>query len=97
MKAQNGYDGVNSGESLTFEVTASDAGTNILLVCTLYGGVAAVPVRFKDATNNPSIKNGYDYTVELNFIGGDVLEGTSYEAILVEGEKRDVSNLISSL
>jgi hypothetical protein len=97
MKAQNGYDGMNSGETLTFEVNASDAGTAIMLVCSLFGGSVVVPVRFQGANGNPSIKNGYDYTVELNLIDSDTQDPASYEAVLVEGEKRDITSLISSL
>jgi hypothetical protein len=97
MKAQTGYDGMNSGETLTFDVTATEAGTSLLLVCSLYGGTVTVPVRFQGGSGNPSIKNGYDYTVELNFTGSDTQAAASYEAVLVEGEKRDISSLISTL
>jgi hypothetical protein len=96
MKAQNGYDAMNSGETLTFEVSASDAGTNINLVCTLYGGTVVVPVRFEGQTANPAIKNGYDYTVDLNLTGADTQAASSYTATLIEGEKRNIENLISS-
>jgi hypothetical protein len=97
MKAQNGYDAMNSGETLTFEVASTDAGTNTNLVCTLYGGTVVVPVRFEGQDANPAIKNGYDYTVELNLTGADTQVASSYTAILIEGEKRNIENLISSL
>ncbi|MDR1127501.1 MAG: hypothetical protein LBL06_05170 [Treponema sp.] len=97
MKAQNGYDAMNSGEMLTFEVASNDAGTNINLVCTLYGGTVVVPVRFAGQNTNPTIKNGYDYTVELNLVESDTQAASSYTATLTEGAKRDIENLISSL
>lgn len=43
------------------------------------------------------IKNGYDYTVTLDYIGGDLDKPASYKAVLTEGVKRDISDSISSL
>jgi hypothetical protein len=97
IKAQNGYDAANSGESLTFEVKASDAGETLALVCGLYSGAVPVPVRKTGETSAPLIKNGYDYTVTLSYKGGGSQETANYTAVIVEGAKRDIKNLVSSL
>jgi hypothetical protein len=94
--AQNGYDSVNSGETNTFEITATNAGQSITLNMQLYGGNLAVPV--KDGSGNtPTIKNGYDYAITLTLTGGAVDQAASYTAVITEGSKRDVASEISSL
>lgn len=93
--AQNGYDSVNSGETNTFEFMSTDAGQTMNLNLALYGGTVTVPV--KQSGNSPTIKNGYDYTVVLNYIGGALDSPSSYNAEITEGSKRDVSGEILSL
>jgi hypothetical protein len=96
--AQNGYDSVNSGETLTFELKATDAGQRMNLNCTIYGG--SVTVAVKDGKGEtPTIKNGYDYTVSLNYTGSGsgLTDSASYTAIITEGDKRDISDEIVSL
>ena len=94
--AQNGYDSVNSGETNTFEVLASDDGQQIVLNMQLYGG--NLPITVKDGTgNNPMIKNGYDYTVTLTLTGAALDQAGSYSAVITEGSKRNVESEISSL
>jgi hypothetical protein len=95
--AQNGYDSINSGETLTFELKATDAGQSMNLNCTLYGGTVTVAVKTSDG-QTPTIKNGYDYTVVLNYAGGGgQTEPASYTAVITEGTKRDIKNEIISL
>ena len=94
-KAQNGYDSLNSGETATFEIKSTDTGTSISLNCALYGGTVTVPMKLNNGTS--IIKNGYDYTVTLDYIGGDLDKPASYKAVLTEGVKRDISDSISSL
>jgi hypothetical protein len=95
--AQNGYDSINSGETLTFEIKSSDDGQSTNLNCTLYGGTTTVAVKTPDG-KTPVIKNGYDYTVTLNYVGGGELTASaSYTAVITEGAKRDVSQEITSL
>jgi hypothetical protein len=97
-KAQNGYDSINSGETLTFELKATDAGQAINLNCSLYGDTVSVAV--KDASDQtPVIKNGYDYTVTLDYTGGGggLNDPANYTAVITEGTKRDVKNEIVSL
>jgi hypothetical protein len=95
--AQNGYDSVNSGETLTFELKATDAGQSMNLNCTIYGGTVTVAVK-TDNDQTPTIKNGYDYTVTLNYKGsGGVTDPSSYTAVITEGTKRDVASEITSL
>jgi hypothetical protein len=96
--SQNGYDSIGTGEQLTFEVESTSAGTEKNLVMTLYNGQIRVPVRFAEATTNPVIKNGYDYTITLNFSGGTVSDQNNYTAVIVESTApRDISNDIASL
>jgi hypothetical protein len=97
MLSQNGYDNANSGEKLTFDVTSSDAGTPIGLSCVFLGGSVFVPVHFAGETSQPTIKNGYDYTVIVTFNGGDPESASSYDAVITEGTKRDIKDLIQTM
>jgi len=93
--AQNGYNSVNSGEINTFEITATDAGQAMNLNMTLYGGTVTIPVRQSGTT--PTIKNGFDYTVTLDYDGGGWNNISAYTATITEGTKRDVTSEISTL
>jgi len=93
--AQNGYDSVNSGETNTFEIKATDAGQSLNLNMTLYGGTVTIPV--KQGGSTPTIKNGYDYTLTLSYNGGGYDNVSNYTATITEGAKRDVSSEISSI
>lgn len=96
IKAQNGYDSLNSGEMATYEVASTDDGQSKNLVLTLYGGTVQIPV--KQNGSSPVIKNGYDYTITLEYAGSGALdEPGSYTASIVEGAKRDISDEIESL
>lgn len=96
MSAQNGYDLLNAGETNTFEIESTAAGTQQNLIVTFYNGAIKVPV--KDAEGNSIlIKNGYDYTVTISFNGADVRESSNYSAVITEGAKRDISEEIESL
>jgi hypothetical protein len=95
--AQNGHEYVGFMETLTFELTANDAGQVMDLNCAIYGGTVTIPV--KDGRNQtPTVRNGYDYTVTLNYTGsGSATDPASYTAIIIEGAKRDITNEILSL
>jgi hypothetical protein len=94
--AQNGYDSVNSGETLTFELKGTDEGQEININMQMYGGSMSVPV--KQSGNTPTIKNGFNYTLTLNYNGsGDLTDPNSYTATITEGTKRNVTSEISSL
>ena len=99
--SQNGYDAVSAGENLVFEVQSTEEGTGINLSIVFYGGNVIIPVRFEDQTTpSPIIKNGYNYTVEVNFTGdedADLENVNNYKATIVEGNKRDISDQITSL
>jgi len=117
--SQDGYDGVNSGKTLTFEIKGEDrnddeelgvaAQRNLVVVargsvkipvlkCT--PAAPAVPATPETPeipavpeiceTTPPLIENGYDYTVNVRFIGGDVMVASNYEARIVKGNKRKV-------
>jgi len=93
--AQNGYNSINSGETLTFEILASDTGQQLLMNLTIYGGNISIPIR--NGGTVLAIKNGYDYTVTLNYVSGPVDNASSYTAEIIEVGIRDVSGEISSL
>jgi hypothetical protein len=95
--AQNGYDAVGTGEQLTFEIESSVEGLRQNIVLTLYSGSIKLPARFADETVNPTIKNGYDYTVEIDFNGGSVSDVANYTVTLTEGSERDLGDEITSL
>jgi hypothetical protein len=97
LMSQNGYDALGSGEQLTYEVESTEAGTEKNLVVNLYSGAIKVPVSFSGVPGIPVIKNGYDYTITITFKGGSVQELDNYEAVIVEGTKRDLTNEIESL
>jgi hypothetical protein len=93
--SQNGYDGVASGEQLTFEVESTPTGTQKNIIMTLYSGAIQVPVRFEGQSTIPTIKNGYDYTVTLS---GSGQNASGYTAVLTESAgPRDLSDAIESL
>jgi hypothetical protein len=95
--AQNGYDSINSGETLTFELQSTDAGQVMNLNCAIYGGTVTVAVK-TGGSQTPTIKNGYDYTVALTYKGsGGLDDPASYTAVITEGAKRDVKDEIISL
>lgn len=94
--AQNGYNFINSGEMLTFELQSTDAGQQMNLNMQMYGGTVSVPVRQGGFT--PTIKNGYDYALTLSYNGsGSMSDANNYTAEITEVSKRDVLNDISSL
>jgi len=99
LNSQNGYNSIGSGERLVFEVESSDEGAGINLAIVFYGGNVIVPVHFYDETDEPTIKNGYNYTVTVTYSAGEggVQNPANYKAIIVEGEKRDISDQIESL
>jgi hypothetical protein len=97
LYAQNGYDAVGTGEQLTFELESTETGADKYIVITLYNGDIKLPVRFSGDTNDPVIKNGYDYTVSVRFNGGQVTNAANYSATLTEGAKRDIADEIVSL
>ncbi|MDR0761072.1 MAG: hypothetical protein LBF74_13355, partial [Treponema sp.] len=79
LYAQNGYDAVGTGEQLTFELESTVAGSGKNIVITLYNGSLKLPATFAGEAGNPTIKNGYDYTLEINFNGGSVSDANNYE------------------
>ncbi|MDR2394242.1 MAG: hypothetical protein LBD93_08835 [Treponema sp.] len=95
--AQNGYDAVGTGEQLTFELESTVTGTEKYIVITLYNGSLKLPARFSTETGNPTIKNGYDYTITVNFKGGTVSDASNYTVTLMEGAERDLADEIESL
>jgi hypothetical protein len=89
--SQEGYEGIASGERLTFEVEATEEGEQRQLILMYYGGTEQVPVLFEGETTPPLIENGYDYTVSVNQVG------TGFTATIVKGKKRDLSDQLTSL
>jgi len=99
--SQNGYDAIGSGENRVFEVESTEEGSPIALIAVFYGGAIKIPVLFEGETILPPvIKNGYDYTVTINYIEtetGGIQNERNYKATIVEGKKRDITKQIESL
>ncbi|GBU24580.1 hypothetical protein R83H12_01214 [Fibrobacteria bacterium R8-3-H12] len=95
--SQDGFDGVNSGKTLTFEVKGEDpnedgevgvtAQRNLVVVVR---GSVKIPVLKEGETTPPLIENGYEYTASVKFNGGDVMDALNYEARIVKGNKRKI-------
>jgi hypothetical protein len=73
------------------------AGAEKYIVITLYNGSLKLPARFAGEEGNPTIKNGYDYTVSVSYKGGSVQDAANYTVTLTEGAKRDIADEIVSL
>jgi len=98
LLSQNGYDAIGSGENRVFEVESTEEGSPIALITVFYGGAIKIPVLSEGET--PIIKNGYDYTVTIDYLGteaGGIQNQANYKATIVEGKKRDISKQIESL
>ena len=93
LTSQNGYDSLGVGETLTYEIKSSDAGTQQALVLTYYNQALQIPVLKDSAT--PVLKNGYDYTVTVSGTGQTA---AGYTVTITESATaRDLSSDIASL
>jgi hypothetical protein len=93
INSQNGYDSIGSGETLTYEIKSTDAGTAQAIVLTYYNQALQIPVLKDSAT--PVLKNGYDYTIAVS---GSGQTAAGYTVTITESAaKRDLSNDIASL
>jgi len=100
LVSQNGYDAIGSGEKLTFELESTEEGMGFGLVVVFYNGVVKIPVLKAGEVTPPVIRNGYNYSVTVSYIGdkeGGISNEANYKAVIVEGEKRDVTGQIESL
>ncbi|MDR2584081.1 MAG: hypothetical protein LBC75_11420 [Fibromonadaceae bacterium] len=95
--SQSGFDAIGSGERLVYEVESTDEGAGIGLIVNFYNGNIPIPVLKEGETTSPIIKNGYNYTVTVDYLGGGITDKANYKATIVEGSKRDVSKDIESL
>ena len=93
LNSQNGYDSIGSGETLTYEIGSTVAGTAQALVLTYYNQALQIPVLKDSAT--PVLKNGYDYTVTVSG-SGQTADGYSV-TITESANARDLSSDIGSL
>jgi len=95
LNSQNGFDTIGSGETLTYEITSSVAGTEQNLVLSFYNNAILLPVRYESEVDNPVLKNGYDYTVTVSGSGNTV---AGYTVRITESASaRDLSDQIDSL
>jgi hypothetical protein len=107
--SQDGIDGINAGETSTFEVKAideEDGGIGLNIEMVYYQGAIRVPVRYSQTdidegrgnnniNDHPIIWNQYNYTVSVGLkTGGNPQDPLDYNAQLVRGTKRDLSHLI---
>jgi hypothetical protein len=94
INSQNGYDSIGSGETLTYEISSTNAGTQQALVITYYNQVLQLPVKNNEG-NTPVLKNGYDYTVNVS---GSGQTAAGYTVTISESANpRDLSSDIASL
>jgi len=100
--SQEGYDAINPGETLVFEVKAGDwdedineGGQKLNLIADYSAHTKQIPIRFAGKeTELPLIKNGYNYDVSIE---PDQINRGNYIGIITEKKKRDISNMIESL
>jgi len=93
LNSQNGYDTIGIGETLTYEIPSTVAGTQQNLVLLYYEGALQVPVTVNGIT--PTLKNGYDYTISIT---GSGQTAAGYSITFTESATaRDLSNQIESL
>jgi hypothetical protein len=93
QRSQTGYDTIGSGETLTYEIESTASGAQKNLVLTFYNQALQIPVKMNDAT--PTLKNGYDYTVNVSG-SGQTADG--YTVTITESaQPRDLSSDIGSL
>lgn len=88
--SQDGHDTISSGETLTFELLAANEGREMNLNMSLFNRIVIVPV--KQNGNNPIIKNGYAYTLTLNYTGNGSgqTDPAAYSAVINEGLKLNI-------
>jgi hypothetical protein len=94
INSQNGFDGIGSGETLTYEISSTVSGTQQNLVLQYYNGAISLPVK-DSGGNTPTLKNGYDYTISVSG-SGQTVDGYTI-TITESASPRDLSNDISSL
>ncbi|MDR2900957.1 MAG: hypothetical protein LBV20_05515 [Treponema sp.] len=93
LNSQNGYDTIGSGETLTYEITSTVAGTQQNLILVYFNGALQIPIKMNNAI--PTLKNGYDYTISVSG-SGQTVDG--YTATIVESAAaRDLSDQIETL
>jgi len=93
LNSQNGYDSIGSGETLTYEISSTVAGTQQNIVLTYYNQALQIPVLKDSAT--PVLKNGYDYTITVSGTGQTA---AGYTVTITESaDARDLTNDIASL
>ncbi|MDR3138496.1 MAG: hypothetical protein LBT95_02360 [Treponema sp.] len=93
LSSQEGYDVIGTDEQLTFELESTKTGEKQNIVITLFAGSLHIPVRFIGETDDPIIKNGYDYAVSINYKGsGELSDPASYAAIIIEGARQDIAD-----
>jgi len=93
FNSQNGFDGIGSGETLTYEIPSTAAGTEKALALQYYNGAITIYVKLNG--NTPVLKNGYDYNVTVRGSGSSV---DGYTVTCTESANpRDLSDDIDSL
>ena len=97
INSQNGFSTIGAGETLTYEIQSTAAGTQQNLVIVYYNGLINLPVRFEGSSSNPVLKNGYDYTVTINGAGNGQNVSDYTVTITESANPRDLSDDIASL
>ena len=94
LNSQNGYDSIGSGEMLTYEIQSTTEGTQKAIMLVYYNGALNIPV-LNSSGQTPTLKNGYDYTINVSGSGQQV---SGYSVTITESANpRDLSSDIGSL
>jgi len=92
---QSGYQGIRSGIPETYEIRSQGTGLDLNLAIGPTQNLK-IPVRDQaNPTENPTLENGWIYTVQLNLkAGGDATIVTDYTAWLVKGSQINQNQIL---
>jgi len=86
LKSQNGYDTIDYGETLTFEIPSTDDGLVFNINLAYHDQTLQIPVTING--DMPELRNGYDYRISVSGSGP-----IGYTAVFAELGKRDLDSL----
>ena len=90
LTSQNGYDTIDSGETLTYEILSPEYDSRKNIVLTFYNQSLQIPVIMDG--DIPVLRNGYDYSVSVS---GSGPTAAGYTVIFTEVGQRDLNDIIN--
>jgi len=90
LKSQNGYDTIDYGETLTYEIPSTDYGSAFNVYLTYYNQTLQIPVNMNGSI--PVLRNGYDYRISVS---GSGTTADGYIVVFTEDGQRDLNNLVN--